>query len=84
MKLTYWVVDHKSDSHVYNIRAKTRRGALDQIANHWNESDFDKPYKVTVEYRDAFDLLIQCSNEGRMCWEADLKGFGIKINKQEE
>jgi hypothetical protein len=30
---------------------------------------FAPPKKVTVEYRDAFDLMDQCSTECRLYWE---------------
>lgn len=71
MKLTYWTIPHTNDSAAYNIRAKTKREALDQAANHWNDHDYDpsRVTKVTVEYDNAFDLLQQCLGEGGAWWE---------------
>lgn len=69
MKLTYWVARHTSDSDAYNIRTKTRREAMDRIADHWNDEDYEQPVKVTIEYEDGFDLMNQCMNEGRGYWE---------------
>jgi hypothetical protein len=60
MKLTYWVATSNNDHSCYNIRAKTKKEVLAQIADHYVASDFSEPKKVTVEYDDAFDLVMQC------------------------
>ena len=59
MKLTYWVATSTDDHFCYNIRAKTKKEVLAQMSNY-NASDFSEPKKVTVEYDDAFDLVMQC------------------------
>ena len=71
MKLTYWHIQHLTDSDTYSIRTKTRREALALVRDHWAPCDFDAAtvHKVTVEYRDAFDLMEQCLSEDRGCWE---------------
>ena len=71
MKITYWVIPHTNDAQAYNIRAKTKRAALDEAANHWNDYDYNPAdvKKVTVEYTDGFDLMMQCMSEAGGCWE---------------
>jgi len=71
MKLTYWVIPHQCDSSAYNIRAKTKKAALEQAANHWNDSDYlpETVKKVEVEYDNAFDLMAQCLEESSGYWE---------------
>jgi hypothetical protein len=70
-KLTYWVAKCIDDSDVYSIRAKTRKECLAAIANSGNiiGKDYEKPIKVTVEFKDPFDLLNDCLSESRCHWE---------------
>lgn len=71
MKLTYWHIQHQTDADCYSIRAKTKREALRQAKEHWNDTDYalDTVKKVTVEYADSFDLLTECLSEGGPYWE---------------
>lgn len=71
MKLTYWIAECLDDSHAYNIRAKTRKAVVAELAEKEGEirEGYGPPKKVTVEYQDAFDLMDQCMNEGRGYWE---------------
>lgn len=70
MKLTYWVSECLYDNRAYSIRHKTKRGAM--IEREMVDNDEYGPVKkVTVEYKDAFDLLCQCVDEGSMGWESD-------------
>jgi hypothetical protein len=64
-RLVYWCCYNRSDSRAYNIRAKTRREA-NTLRKAYNKyaADYSKPFKVTVEYVDAFDLLCQALGEG--------------------
>lgn len=63
MKLTYWVCVALNDTRAYSIRARTRREAKAQ-----READgpkrYGRPQKVTVEYKDAFDLVCHALGEG--------------------
>ena len=68
MKLTYWYCECLHDSEVYNIRAKTKREA-NKIRNENGPNDFGPATKVTVEYYDKLDLLIECMGEGSGYWE---------------
>lgn len=70
-KLTYWVAKAIGDSDVYSMRAKTKKECLAAIAASGNEigTDYEKPVKVTVEFKDTFDLLNDCLSEGRCYWE---------------
>lgn len=67
MKLTYWIAVCLDDSEVYNIRAKTKKEVNEQLARVWGR--YGKARKVEVEYSDSFDLLVQCTSEGRAYWE---------------
>jgi len=62
VKLVYWCCAHLTDSHAYSIRARTRREAMARRAAQ--PEDFGQPTKVTVTYRDAFDLIDQALGEG--------------------
>lgn len=70
MKLTYWIAEIKNDSPAYNLRGKTRKAVQAELdgGNH-DPSNFEAPRKVTVEYRDGFDLLTECLSEGGAWWE---------------
>ena len=68
MRLTYWYCRHKTDSNAYSIRAKTKRDAETQ-RNEAGAEFYEKARRVTVEYRDGFDLMMQCSDESRNWWE---------------
>ena len=68
MKLTYWVSQCLNDSDAYNIRAKTKREVFDKLAT-CDPDGYGPVKKVTVEYDDGFDLMVQCLNEGRGYWE---------------
>ena len=68
MKLTYWVAVCKNDSTAYNIRTRSRRECLQQ-RREFGEEDYGPATKVTVEYRDGFDLMLQCLSEGSAYWE---------------
>lgn len=59
MKLTYWVANCTNDHSCYNIRAKTKKEVLAMMANY-TATDFSAPKKVTVEFNDSFDLMLQC------------------------
>ena len=68
--LTYWVCENLNDGTCYNIRAKTRKEALAIRDSYGDRSqEWGKAKKVTVEYLDAFDLLVQCLEEGGSYWE---------------
>ncbi len=72
--LTYWKIDCPNDSDALSIRTKTKREAADMLASddfsHWRECGAQAPRKVTVAYRDAFDLMLECSQMGHHGWEA--------------
>ena len=68
MKLTYWIAECLDDSHVYNIRARTRREVVAALASY-DVASYGPPKKVTFEYRDGFDLMNECLREGGGFWE---------------
>ena len=70
MKLTYWYSQCPHDSDVFSIREKTKKAAQAMINAHYGGQGYPEPIKVTVEYRDAFDLMEQCSQEDHHYWEA--------------
>lgn len=63
--LTYWACACLDDSDVYNIRARTRREAVEQRQRAGTDR-FGPPVKVKVDYTDAFDLLQLCLSEARV------------------
>lgn len=68
MKLTYWYAACRGDSDVYSIRARTKREAVARKAEQ--PEVWGAVVKVTVEYRDGFDLAQRCLGEGRLTEEA--------------
>lgn len=77
MKLTFWYAACLNDSDCYSIRAKTLKECRKLVALHGEEdgaevdsgdwhsrSRFENPVKVIIEYRDGFDLMCQCCDEG--------------------
>jgi len=63
MKLTYWIAEIETDHQAYNVRAKTRREAKAMVAERdWQ--DYGPVRKITVEYRNAFDLIERALGEG--------------------
>ena len=62
--LTYWICDCLDDNPAYNIRAKTKKEAL-QIREERGEESYDEPRKHIVNYKDAFDLMSRCLGEDR-------------------
>lgn len=73
MKLTYWVAETLTDAQVYNIRKRTRREAVATRNECLAQNKPDNPsylrnafgpvHKVTVEYSDGFDLMLQAMTE---------------------
>jgi hypothetical protein len=64
--LTYWVSECLEDSHIYNVRAKTKKEAeaqkIDRGADRYGEVK-----KVVIKYKDAFDLMDYVASES--FWE---------------
>ena len=69
MRLTYWCATNLADSKVYSIRARTRKEAR-AVLSEQDSEDYTEVRKVTVEYRDGFDLLMECLGGGGY-WEPD-------------
>jgi hypothetical protein len=65
MKLTYWCCNQTTDHQCYNLRARTKKEVLAMKKDHGG-SGYSQPFKVTVEYKDAFDLMNQCMGEGSL------------------
>ncbi len=63
MKLTYWKAQCLTDADCYSIRAKTRKEVKAELEGRHPE-DFDAPEKITIEYNNAFDLMLLCTMEG--------------------
>lgn len=72
-KLTYWVSECLDDSRVYNIRTKTKKEAVAErearIRAGDHESCWGPVFKCVVEYDNAFDLMLRCSDESHHYWE---------------
>ncbi len=70
MKLTYWYSQCPGDSDAYSVREPTRKAALAILQNEDHDDRWPAPRKVTIEYDNAFDLMVECSREGHHWWEA--------------
>jgi hypothetical protein len=68
MKLTYWVSERLDDSNCYNIRTKTKKEALAKVLQY-SHGQWGAVHKVEIEYKDAFDLMLLCCEEGGAYWE---------------
>jgi hypothetical protein len=66
MKLTYWCSENLSDHRCYNLRAKTKKELVRKLQEEydWDKDNYSEPFKVTVVYKNAFDLMEQCNSEG--------------------
>lgn len=62
-KLTYWIAEHLNDASCYSIRRRLRHEVITEVKGDrpW---EYDKPRKVTIRYRDAFDLMFKLLREG--------------------
>jgi hypothetical protein len=69
MKLSYWYAPMLEDSNCYSIRTRTKKEAVQAKADHWDPKAYGPVRKVTIEYVDGFDLMEECSVEGRHWWE---------------
>lgn len=67
-KLTYWCAERTDDNPCYSIVGKTKKEVLEQVANN-PHATYEPVKKLTIIYRDAFDLFDQATSEygGRMC-----------------
>jgi len=67
MKLTYWTIKCINDAHCYNIRSKTKKGAIETLLNgDFDPAEYDNEvWRMTLEYKDAFDLLDGAFSEER-------------------
>jgi len=64
-KLAYWYAPC-FDADCYSKRTRGLREIQKQLADA-EPGDFGKPRKVSVEYKNALDLLKECIGEGG-CW----------------
>ena len=64
--LVYWIAVCKDDRPAYSIRARTRKEcmALRERTGSDHEKRYTRPVKVTVVYKDAFDLVQNLLGEG--------------------
>ena len=71
MKLTYWYTPCHGDSDAYSFRTKTKRESTERLKGVYQPESYGEPRKVTVEYQDGLDLVVQCTDEGRLYWETE-------------
>ena len=76
MKLTYWVARCTSHSQAYSIRERTKKAAKAKLAEAAETGSeyrtlYGPLHKVTLEYTDGLDLLLQCSSEYGNWWESE-------------
>lgn len=67
-KLVYWYAERVGDSDCYSVVARTKKDALLQMEQQ-GASNYERPVKKTLEYKDAFDLFDWVTSEagGRGC-----------------
>ncbi len=70
--LTYWIADNVSGSANYSIRAATRR-ECEATRQKWGAVGYGPPRKVSVQYRDALDLVDKCLGGDPGYFEAKAK-----------
>jgi hypothetical protein len=73
-KLTYWVSECLTDSHVYSIIAKTKKGVQAQLDERKEEDCWGPIEKAVINYSDAFDLFDQATGEGGGRYFAGYRG----------
>lgn len=78
MKLTYWYAECLGDHACYSIRQRTKRDAIQARSERISGGNYGPVIKVTVKYRDGFDLVEQCMSEGNGYWELDNKLLKIE------
>lgn len=61
--LEYWVCPCLDDRPAYSIRARTREEAR-RLRAQCGASRYAPPRRVTVVYRDSFDLILKALGEG--------------------
>ncbi len=68
--LTYWVAT-QNDHPCYNARYKTKRECLAHVNDpNYSHVAWGPVKKVSLEYRDGFDLMMQCIADEQMAhWE---------------
>jgi hypothetical protein len=62
MKLTYWYAKCLDDDNAYSIRTRTKKDCKGQRAG--DEDSYGPPVKVTIEYKDGFDLMQKIALDG--------------------
>lgn len=77
MKLTYWTAENLNDHNCYSIRARTKKEAK-AIKAIKGEGDYGLVTKVVVEYKDGFDLMAQCLDEGGLLPEKIAQAKSIR------
>ena len=64
MKLTYWISDCETDSSCYSIRKSTKKAVQLELDAYpekgYPPSGMSKPRKVTVNYKNALELVELC------------------------
>lgn len=68
MRLTYWVSMLLDGSPSYSVRAKTLKSAREMLKS-FPDTSYGPIVKVSVEYKDALDLLNKCLTEDSGYWE---------------
>lgn len=61
-KLTVWIMTQDDDNQAYNIIAKTKKDALEQASKR-TYTEWSEPKRMTIHYRDAFDLFELATGE---------------------
>ncbi len=71
MRLTYWKCQCTTDHNAYSVRKPTKKAAIaarEESKESHGSYQHDPPKKVTIEYSNGFDLMIQLTGEDGGCY----------------
>jgi hypothetical protein len=77
MKLYYYcsyqIEGSDAGEPAYAVRARTKREVEIALDSEFGRDSYGKITRCEVEYRDGFDLLKQCLQEGGAAWESEAR-----------
>ncbi len=81
MKVTYWTIECLNDSSAYDIRARTKKEALEKLELFGQEGYDNVVKRITMRYNDGFELLDHCLGEDRgicLTYKGEAKQYPIQ------
>lgn len=69
-KITIWTIECMNDSDAYDIRARTKKEAIQQLNHAGPQNSYGRTlYKRVYFGEDFFDMLVNCLGEWRGFYE---------------